>query len=76
MMEKKKSDFEDVFQCLENLDQKYVAFHLLQTCIDWSQFHYLGMIIPRYFLILFLDWNLIRYREDFEIILGERITDI
>ena len=29
----KKSDFERVFQALEDLDQKYVAFHLLQTCM-------------------------------------------
>ena len=29
----KKSDFERVFQALEDLDQKYFAFHLLQTCM-------------------------------------------
>ena len=50
-----KSDFECVFQALEDLDQKYVAFHLLQTCMGWSQLNYLGRTAPRYFLIPLLD---------------------
>ena len=51
----KKSDFECVFQAREDLDQKYVAFHLLQTCMDWSQFNYLGRTAPRHFLVPLLD---------------------
>ena len=72
----KKSDFERVFQALEDLDQKYVVFHLLQTCMGWSQLNYLDRTAPRYFLVPLLDWYDTRYREVFEVILGERITDI
>ena len=51
----KKSDFERVFQALEDLDQKHVAFHLLQTCMGWSQLNYLGRTAPRHFLVPLLD---------------------
>ena len=44
--------------------------------MGWSQLNYLGRIAPRYFLDPLLDWYDARYREVFEIILGERVTDI
>ena len=51
----KKSDFRRVFKALEDLDQKYVAFHLLQACMHWSQLNYLGKTAPRYFLVILID---------------------
>ena len=44
--------------------------------MDWSQLNYLGRTAPRRFLVPLLDWYDTRYREVFEVILGERITDI
>ena len=76
MSKHQKADFERVFQALEDLDQKYVAFHLLLTRMGWSQLNYLGRTAPRYFLVPLLDWYDARYREIFEVILGERIIDI
>ena len=72
----KKSDFERAFQALEDLDQKDVVFHLLQTCMGWFQLNCLGRTAPRCFLVPLLDWYDARYREVFEVILGKGITDI
>ena len=72
----KKSDFERVFKALEDLDQKHVAFHLLQACMGWSQLNYLGRTAPRHFLVPLMEWYDARYREVFEVILGEKITDV
>ena len=44
--------------------------------MGWSQLNYLGRTAPRYFLVPLLDWYDARYREVFEVMLRERITDV
>ena len=72
----KQRDFECFFRELPTLENKHVAFHLLQTCMGWPQLNYLGRTAPRHFLTSLLEWYDRRYRETFEDLLGERLSDV
>ena len=66
----RKEQFELSFRAVEELQNKHVAFHLLQQCMGYCQLQFLARTAPRQFLGPLLEWYDKRYRQSFETIIG------
>ena len=71
----RKEQFELSFRAVEELQNKYVAFHLLQQCMRFCQLQYLARTAPRQFLGPLLERYDKRYRQSFETIIGRTLPE-
>ena len=71
----RKEQFELSFRAVEELQNKHVAFHLLQQCMEFCQLQYLARTAPRQFLGPLLEWYDKRYRQSFETIIGRILPE-
>ena len=71
----RKEEFELSFRAVEELQNKYVTFHLLQQYMGFCQLQYLARTAPRQFLGPLLEWHDKRYRQSFETIIGRILPE-
>ena len=71
----RKDYFELSFRAVGRLQNKYVAFYLLQQCMGFCQLQYLARTAPRQFLGPLLERYDKRYRQAFETIIGRSLAE-
>ena len=71
----RKEKFEYSFRAVEGLQNKHVAFHLLQQYMGFCQLQYLARTAPRQFLGPLLEWYDKRYRQAFKTIIERTLPE-